>query len=167
MKGGADNRCCFPCVLSTERASGCRSRHLPKPVQALQFHNLCYSCSLSESERNHTYLHNNSSIPSAMKFCQRSSLLRTLAVIAIVLVSDVVSAKDRLGPDVRAAPEANQERLSARNNGPTEHRNPPLEIAGRDDNTSCGGDSMHHQFPWYVFLVIPIICHLPVASSHS
>ena len=153
MKGGADNRCCFPFVPSTERASGCRSRQFSKPVQALQFHNLCYFevffySSLSESERNHTYLHNNSRIPFAMKFCQRSPLLRTLAVAAIVLVSDVVSAKDRLGPDVRAAPEANQERLSARNNGPTEHRNPPLEIAGRDDNTSCGGDSMHHQFPW-------------------
>jgi hypothetical protein len=60
-----------------------------------------------------------------------------------------------MGPDVGGAGEGYPVKFDPRNGGATENRNPPpsdapLVFDGRDHDPSCGGDSMHHQFPWYV-----------------
>ena len=82
--------------------------------------------------------------------------------LCIITISLLVMAnaknlaeRERMGPQVGGAAwtTPQPEQFDPRNGGGnTETRNPPPPILmGRHEHDhSCGGDGMHHQYPWYV-----------------
>jgi hypothetical protein len=79
-----------------------------------------------------------------------------LAGLLLVMAhaTPVLAEKERMGSEVGGVSGDREKAIDPRNGGYTETRNPPPpSLIGRDEHQqdhSCGGDSMHHQFPWYV-----------------
>lgn len=70
------------------------------------------------------------------------------ALFVVARAAPILAEKERMGPDVGGA---GDQMFDPRNSGATETRQPPIVVSGREEpGDSCGGDSMHHQYPWYV-----------------
>jgi hypothetical protein len=75
------------------------------------------------------------------------------SLLVMVNAKPVTAEKERMGPEVGGGPEDRENEIDPRDGGDTDTRNPPPTLMGRDEHQqdhSCGGDSMHHQYPWYV-----------------
>lgn len=87
-----------------------------------------------------------------MKLYHQAAILLGLMLVA-AQAAPVSAEKERMGPEVGGAAGTSdmEQSYDPRNGGATDTRNPSLIVTGRDEpNESCGGDSMHHQYPWYV-----------------
>jgi hypothetical protein len=97
-------------------------------------------------------------------------------LLVMVNARPILAEKERMGPEVGGAPYDREKQFDPRNGGNTDNRIPPPTLMGREEHQqdhSCGGDNMHHQYPWYVRRVnertllcfTPAIIH-PILSTH-